>query len=964
MELSASDLDDRTYVFGAFEFLPGRQLLLRDGAPVSIGARALDILTLLVRRAGELVSKEDLTKFVWPDTFVSEGNLKVNIAALRRVLSEGSPGVAHIATNPGRGYRFVMPVQVRQPAISSSPHPGHSTFFNNLPEPHQIIGRAHEISLLAGQLTTARCVTIVGVGGGGKTTVALAVAHQVKCRYFDGVCFVDLSTVGAPQYVAAAIATALGTQSRARDMLSGVIAALRDRQLLLLLDNCEHLSSAVASVTEQILDAAARVSVIATSREPLRTAQEQVYRLSTLGVPDDQKGLSASRALEFPAVELFVTRAAQRGDYVFTDADAPIVAAICRRLDGIALAVELAAGKIVGCDPTRLLDMLEQQFRVLNCGPRNAPMRQQTLFATLDWSYRLLSDREATILRLLSVFAGYFSQDDAIAMSEWANLAPSDTIDGLGQLVAKSLVAVEYRDNAVRYRLLESTRAYAAERLSAEAEDSRALHRYALIILARFERAENEWFWRASKDWTSEHAGRIDDLRKAITWAFDPMGNRELGVKLTTAAIPLWDELSQVEEARARVDYALAALQEMDGYASVLKMKLATAHAWSMTHSQHLVPGTETAWLDCVQFASEAQSTEYQLRGLWGFAVYLMYTGRHHRAIAQLEQFQTIAARQTEESATPDGERLLANGEIYVGRLDTAVRRLEALAARYDRFEQRSRLSRFQVERYVAIRGTLSLAFWLTGSPGRAAQAAQEAVEGARAIGHITSHSTALALWILPVTFWSGNYDRAAAFQATLDENNQIENIEIWGPVSRFFHGAIQFARGEELGIVEMREALTVLVEGNFVGRTPMYRSMLSEALLSSGKVEEADATLNEARTAAEAQGERWCLPEIMRVRGLIDLHQNNPAAAELSLTDALSEARQIGAIALELRAALTLCDKWAAEERSEEARSLLNSIVERFDDDPEYADLIKARARLDRLNRTRSGARAGSTAD
>ncbi|WP_181969877.1 winged helix-turn-helix domain-containing protein [Paraburkholderia sp. DHOC27] len=920
-----------------------------------MGARALDILSLLVQRAGELVSKEDLTKFVWPDTIVSEGNLKVNVAILRRALSEGSPGVAHIATNPGRGYRFVMPVRVELAAMPGSSHAGPASFFNNLPEPHHTIGRTDEIGFLAAQLQNNRCVTIVGAGGAGKTTVALAVAHQVKFRYENGVCFVDLSTVGAPQYVAAAIATALGTQLRARDLLSGVIAALRDRQLLLVLDNCEHLSFAVASAAAQILETARGVSILATSLEPLRTAKEQVYRLSPLGVPNHQEGITASEALKFPAIELFVTRAAQRSDYVFADADVPTVVAICQRLDGNALAVELAAGKMTGSDPARLLTMLEQRFRVLSCGPRDAPVRQQTLFATLDWSYRLLSDSEAAVLRLLSVFVGYFSQDDAIALSEGVDLAISDTVDGLAQLVAKSLVATEYRDAAVRYRLLESTRAYAAERLVAEAEEDRALRCYALLVVARFERAESEWFWRTGKDWLFEHAGRIDDLRKAISWAFGPTGDREIGVRLTTAAIPLWDELSSMEEARARVEYALAALQEMGDSALVLKMKLATARAWSMNHSQQLVPETEAAWLDCVRFAVEAQSTEYQLRGLWGFAVYLMYTGRHHRAIAQLERFRTIASEQSEDSAAPDGLRLLANGEIYVGRLGSALQRLIALADRYDHIAQRSRISRFQVDRYVAIRGTLALALWLTGAPARAAHVAQEAVDGALAIGHIASHSTSLALWILPVTVWSGKYAQAAAFQATLDENNRLENMEIWGPVSRFFHGAIEVAQGKGGGIAEMREALSVLVEGNFVGRTPMYRSMLSEALLSAGEVRDAELSLKEARAGAVAQGEQWCLPEIMRVQGLIDLHNHNPVAAERSLTDALFEARQMGALALELRAALTLGDKWIAEGRSQEALNLLSPLVERFDKDPDYADLIKARSLLDRLRQTQS---------
>lgn len=947
----APELVGWSYAFGPFKLFPDRQLLQRDGEPVRIGGRALEILTVLVRRAGELVTKGDLTQCVWPDTFVHESNLKVNVAALRRVLGEAAPDASYVATVPGRGYRFVSRVQVQPSTSNALARPNTPGSNRGFPQPQIVIGREEEISTLADLVATSRCVTIVGPGGSGKTTVALAVAHAMSDGYRDGTFFVDLSTVGDPQYVMPAIAMALGDQFRMDDMLSGVLAALRDRQLLLVLDNCEHLAAAVATAIGHVLLGAPEVSILATSREPLRTRTEKTYRLPTLGVPDDSSSLLASQALEFPAVALFVARASQKSGYVFGDADAPTVAAICRRLDGIALAIELAAGKIIGSDPASLLDLLEQRFRLLSYGPRDAPLRHQTLLATLDWSYRLLSEDEASILRFLSLFAGYFSLDDAVALAAFTGLDATSSTDGLAQLVAKSLVAVETQHGTARYRLLESTREYAVERLVAQAEVDRAGRGHATVILALLDRAESEWFWRVKRDWMSDYATRVDDLRKSLSWAFGLNGDRQLGVRLTAAAIPLWDELSSICEARSRVDFALAAIRQMDDCGADLRVRLAAAHAWGMTFAQPIVAETEEAWLDCLQFALDAGSVEYELRGRWGFAVFLMYAGRPYEAIEQLERFKAVARLEPGASATPDGDRLLANAETYVGRISSAIERLEILILQHGQMEERPRIARFQVDRYVAIHGTLAVALWLKGETTRAINVAAQAVEGARAIGHSASQTTSLALWVLPVAFWSGDYALAAQYQVELDKSNQRESIAIWVPVSRFFRGAIQVARGERGGLGDMRGGLAELIAGRFLGRTPMFRSMLAEALLADGEIEEAKANAEAAILAAESQGERWCLPEVMRVRGLVDLQLDQAASGEAFLAEALTEAREIGALSLELRVGLTLSDKWAGEDRVEEARCLLKGIVDRFGKDAASADLAKAHDQLRTLD-------------
>ncbi|MBB3971843.1 ATP-binding protein [Hansschlegelia beijingensis] len=409
--------EESQYFFGPFRFVPHTRLLLADGQPVTIGSRAFDILTLLVARAGSVVSKEDLVRHTWPNTFVEEHNLRVNIAALRRALAAVAPGMAFIATEIGRGYRFVAPVSVETMVIApvaNSPA--------NLPKDLGVIGRADDIEAVVRQLATARLVTIVGAGGVGKTTVAAAAARRAAALG-QTVTFVDLSTVGDPQLAPIAIAAALGAATYP-NALDAAVAALRLQPGLVVLDGCEHLAHVVAVSAERLHKLASAASILATSRAPLGLSQEHVYWLQPLASPRPDVALRVDEALAFPAIELFVIRARQRNGYELCSGDAPVVADICRLLDGIPLAIELAAARVITLDLTTIRALVSNSLALLAHGPRSAPLRQQTLTATLDWSYSLLSEDEALILRSVSVFAGYFGADDAIAVVANAHLSP------------------------------------------------------------------------------------------------------------------------------------------------------------------------------------------------------------------------------------------------------------------------------------------------------------------------------------------------------------------------------------------------------------------------------------------------------------------------------------------------------------------------------------------------------------
>jgi len=340
-------MNEHVISFGPFRLLAAQRLLLEGERPVRLGGRAFDILTALVERAGEVVGKAELMARAWPKTFVEEANLKFQVSALRRALGDGQGDHRYVVTVPGRGYNFIAPIRLEEP--SSAPPPIAQREMHNLPLAlARMIGREEAVTVLDLGLSRHRLVTIVGPGGVGKTTVALAVAEHVAAAYQDGVWLVDLAPLSDGRLVPSAVATVLGLVSRGGDPVAALVAALRDSRALLLLDNCEPVIDAAASLAAAILSGTPSVSILATSREPLRVVGEQEYRLGPLRSPETSSELTAAKAAAFPAVQLFVERVrAVVDDFALTDANAPLVAEICRRLDGLPLAIEFAAARVV-----------------------------------------------------------------------------------------------------------------------------------------------------------------------------------------------------------------------------------------------------------------------------------------------------------------------------------------------------------------------------------------------------------------------------------------------------------------------------------------------------------------------------------------------------------------------------------------------------------------------------------------
>jgi predicted ATPase/DNA-binding winged helix-turn-helix (wHTH) protein len=468
----------RAFAFGPF-LLSDQKLLLSNGEAVRIGRRAFDLLTALVQNHGQVVSKQELMSRAWRGLVVEDGNLKVTIAALRRLLGEGSGTPRYIATVVGRGYRFIATVRDagyhHQALYPLAPRRS-----GNLPASTQrIFGREDVIRSILQDLDDTRLLSIVGPGGVGKTTVALAVADRAAGAFEGGAWLVDLSLLNEPSRVSEAIAGVIGSSALTGDKAIVVDDPLRDSEMLLVLDNCEHLIGAVAQCADRILTSTRSVKLITTSREPICIRGERVRRLHGLGVPPKADGMSAEDAMAFPAVQLFADRAASKVEsFRVDDANAPIVTAICHRLDGLALAIERVAPRVGALGIAKMLDHLDRRFHMFD-GYHEGPERHRTLTAAVNASYTLLSPSEQAVLRRLSAFAGAFSLESACIMGGAEDIDRATVVEDIASLVAKSLLSAEPCNGEMQYRQAHVTRAFALEKLVEHGDLEHALRWHA-----------------------------------------------------------------------------------------------------------------------------------------------------------------------------------------------------------------------------------------------------------------------------------------------------------------------------------------------------------------------------------------------------------------------------------------------------------------------------------------------------
>ena len=607
----------------------------------------------MVRANGEVVTKSELLDRVWPGAIVSENALEVHVSALRRALGADR---AMLKTVFGRGYCLTGEWRPTQPRAVSAGTAAVVGRESNLPlRVSQLIGRDAEISFIRDRLREVRMITITGPGGIGKTRLGLEVACSLVPKFAGDVQYVELASVCDQKVIYATVAGALDLKIEAREMSPQAVArAIGRRRVLLLLDNCEHVVDVAAALAEAIIRTCPQASILATSRELLRIEGEETYRVPPLAVPPD--GADAGEMLQHSAVQLFMARMSLQGSDVVRS-DLSSVASICRHLDGIPLAIEFAAARAATLDLRSVLAGLAARFDLLTGGRRTALPQHQTLRAALDWSYDLLSPGEKELFRALGVFRSGFSLEAAVAVAGGTR-NPSAVMEGIANLVEKSLLGFDGPTGSNRWRFLETTRAYAFEELTESEQAGPTARRHAeffreLIVPTSGIQLTSEQVARFGRE--------IDNVRAALDWAFSPEGDAATGIVLTAAYVPVWFNLMLMVECTDHVERALEMLKPELNISVSLRAQLHVKLGFALLNTDGMAKRSGEVLSEGLRLAESYDDAQLQLRAMWGIWSVNFNAGRYEEAKAAAEKVLLLAER------TDDPVNLLV-GHRIIGR--------------------------------------------------------------------------------------------------------------------------------------------------------------------------------------------------------------------------------------------------------------------------------------------------------
>jgi predicted ATPase/DNA-binding winged helix-turn-helix (wHTH) protein/class 3 adenylate cyclase len=935
----------RQFAFGPFRLIPTQQLLLEGDSPVRLGGRARDLLMALLEQAGQVITKETLSARLWPNIVVEEGTLRVHVAALRKALRDGQGERRYIANIAGRGYAFVGEVVATDEPDVARIAP---------PEPMpplsmaRLFGRAEVIETLSTRLAQQRLITITGPGGIGKTSVALAVADRVRPGLPDGACVVDFAPLADGKLVPTALASALGIGVVSENPLPSLVALLRSRDMLIVLDNCEHVIDAAALLAESLLQGSARLRILATSREAMRVPGEIVFRLAALAMPEVSDELSAPIAMTYSAVQLFVERAAMcLGEFSLTDAHAPAVANICRRLDGIPLAIEMAAGRVDVFGIAGLAGVLDDRFRLAMRGRRTALPRHQTLSTTLDWSYQLLPDTERLVLRRLGIFAGFFTITEATGVL--VDGGGADNLESIANLAAKSLLVVNLETPVPTYRLLETTRAYALQRLEESGERMAYARRHARQCLATMEAANAAWEASPPKTWLARYRHLIDDARAALDLSFRTEDEAATAVALTVAAVPLWYQLSLLSECYQRACHALrlpeaarSPTQEMRLYATI---------AWCLMQIKGFVQETRDTWTTLLALSRDYNDPDHQLRALWGLWAARVSEGALRTALALAEEFSSLA-RQTSELDRSVGDRMLGHTLHLLGEQAAAHEHLERMLVNYAPPATGAQAMRYIFDQKALARCFHARIRWLQGYPDQAMEIACDVTNDERARGDALSLCQVLVQAACPIGLMVGDLAAVEEFVSDLVELSVRHDWQFWHAFGSCFRGVLTVQRGDlAAGIHLLEEALRGLRSIDFGVHYLYFLCEYAGALGRAGRTDRGLEVIEDAVARSDRNDERWCIAEVLRIKGELLHRQGKFKDADAAFATARVWSKRQGAMSWSLRIATSAAPLWQDLGRAAAARVELKAACDRFTEGFGTSDYRNARAALDGLN-------------
>ena len=926
--------------FGPFRLYRRQRLLKRDGEPVRLGGRAFDVLVALIDNAGEVVGHKELFARVWPGLFVEDASLRIQVAALRKVFDSAEGGSRYLSTVAGRGYCFVAPIsrEANGDGVDGGDEPVRPTYALP-PALRHMVGRDDAVQEIRGKLLDKRFVAVVGPGGMGKTTVAVSLAHQLLDDFRGAVCFVELSPLSDPRLLAGAVASALGLAVQAQDPTPELIAHLRGKRMLLILDSAEHLISEAANLSQRLFEAARELHILTTSREALRAHDEYVYRLPPLASPPEKGRLTIAETLAFAAPRLFVERMVSGGRRAALSAEeARIVGDMCRKLGGVALAIEFAAGRVEAYGVRQTAELLDGQFALLWPGRRTAPTRHQTLSATLDWSYKLLSDIERAVLRRTAVFVGGFTLEAARKVAGAPDFEDEDVIEATVGLVAKSLVAADTSAREPRYRLLDTTRGYAALKLDEAGEREATRLRHATYYRDLIERTT-----QSGDDPPGFFAEEIDNIRAGLTWAYSSSGDPALAIDLTALSARIWLRKVLMTECHAWMTKALALIG--DGAAAtpqhlMIHKALASASVLGSGFSDDF----RSRWTRTLELARSLQDIPTIVTGHLGLC------GEAVRAPRFVEALNEAQLCIDAVKDVPDvGAKALADGMLGVTQHHLG-RHAQAQASFQRALEPDTAASRLVQLREVGwdwritCLGVLSNLLWLRGFPGQSMGMGAATIEEARDTGYMIPISVAMTWGVFNNYLINTDVDAVETDAVDFVEHARAHGLVPDQGIALALLGLCQARRGQyEDAESLVIEGLRLMAEGRYEVMSPIFRAHLCEAALAAGHQDKAAAIMAEL-DARDRNPVHFCSAEILRIKGVLALASADEDAANTLFQQSVALSREQGALSFELRAAMNWSKLLARQGRGAQALSLVESVYARFGEGFGSADLVSAK--------------------
>jgi len=947
------------YESGHWQVHLGRRELLAQGVPVPIGARAFEIVEVLVKSANELVTKDDLMDRVWPGAAVGENTLQVHISAIRKALGRDR---AMLKTASGRGYRLLGDWTARRHDASAPPiglqrirltgeSPG-----TNLPVTvSRLIGRSAAVRQLQDLISAWRILSLTGPGGIGKTSLALKVARRVLGEFADGGWLVELASLSDPALVPSTVAQVLRLGLSGVNITAESVAhAVGGKQLLLVLDNCEHVIDAAANLAEMLVRLCPRVTILATSREVLRVQGELVYRVPPLEVPAEDH-VDADEILGHSAPELFLARTSEWNSEFASDArSVKAIAAICRHLDGMPLAIEFAAARAVTLGIEQVAAGLGDRFALLTSGRRTAVPRHRTLRATLDWSYDLLPESERRLLRRVAVFAGGFGLEAAAAVD--ADRTAAQVVGDIANLVAKSLIMLDTSGSQSRWKLLETIRDYALRKLAESGESDDAQRRHAAFFRDRFAPPEPGLSVPLSRQDLIRNGREIDNVRAALDWSFSSAGDKTIGVELTAAYVPVWLTLVLTSECHECCERALVGLAANTAGHARLYMQLRIGVGRAIASMGGAVEPTLVVLTEALETAGSLNDLDAQARALWALTTLNIIRGEYRAVRSAAEQLKELAD-QTGDPAVAFladrfmGDALLAAGRAGEGRL-CYERALRSPAIPDDRPVS----VWFDLGDRATTRAQLARTLWVGGLLDQALDQAKSGLEEIPNANQLISYCRVLYFGLCRVALMRGDLEQADWTIAHLLDAATRANAPFWKTYARLLQGKLLVERGEFANAaVALEGAFETCRRTGWSASHPEFKGALALALAGLQRLDDACAAIDNAIIDAgqREDGQEWYIPELLRIKGAVLLQRDpnrNLTEAEDCFDQATRMARQQGALFWELRVALSLARLRVAQSRGAEARGILKSVYDRFTEGFEAADLRTARAMLDAL--------------